>query len=176
MDEYLDWHYTHTRKGVSFFFMKYLAERLGMVASESRLEEGRLQYQNALHHLESNQLRRSTFIAGRDISIADLACYAELGPLQFDDEFGPLIASMPGVRKWMAAMRAQPWHDEVMVEVKGVVCARQALRPPPPPPSGPSANGSPGAAAASNGSIATGSGSGPGLALNLATAPPAQRS
>jgi glutathione S-transferase len=121
VDEYLDWHHTHTRQGVPFFFHKYIATRSGVTPNAERRENGKNNYLSTLDYLETVLLARNTFIAGNQLSLADLSAYMELGPLQWDDEFKDVIASKPKVSAWIAGIVAQPWHEEVMALVKTIV-------------------------------------------------------
>jgi glutathione S-transferase len=121
VDEYLDWHHTHTRKGVPFFFHKYMAKHFGMTPDTLRRSEGRAHYEAAANFVENVFLARGAWIAGDAISIADLSCYAELGPLQWDDELGPVLDALPRLTRWLRAMGSQPWHEEVMADVAAIV-------------------------------------------------------
>jgi glutathione S-transferase len=121
VDEYLDWHHTHTRRGVPLFFHKYMARRFGMAPDTLRRAEGRAQYEASARFIDEVFLSRGAWIAGAQLSIADLSAYAELGPMQWDDELGPVLDSLPRMQSWLRAMRNLPWHDEVMRDVMLVV-------------------------------------------------------
>lgn len=121
VDEYLDWHHSHTRRGVPYFFHKYMAVKFNMTPDTLRRAEGRAMYESAARHIESCFLSRSRWVGGEQISIADLSCYAELGPMQYDDELGPMLDELPQLSAWLRRMSAQPWHDEVMSEVAKLV-------------------------------------------------------
>lgn len=122
VDEQLDWHHAHSRKGVPYFFHRYIVAPIfgGKPDRDAQLI-GREAYLHALAFLNTHQLAKRAFLAADHITIADLACYAELGPLQWDDDLGPRIGAMPNVARWMKAVREQPWHDAVHGEVASLV-------------------------------------------------------
>lgn len=122
VDEYLDWHHTHSRKGVPYFFHKYIIAKFFDGAPDRlRMDEGKKAYLSALRHLDAHNLARTAFVAADFITIADLACYAEVGPMQWDKELRDQIRVLPNVSRWMSVMRLQPWHDDVHGSVRRVV-------------------------------------------------------
>ncbi|KAG8466036.1 hypothetical protein KFE25_005606 [Diacronema lutheri] len=122
VDEQLDWHHAHSRKGVPYFFHRYIvAPFFGGKPDREAEAIGKEAYLQALAFLNRHQLAKRRFLAADHITIADLACYAELGPMYWDDDLGPRIKALPNVVAWMARIRAEPWHDDVHGEVIGLV-------------------------------------------------------
>lgn len=80
------------------------------MANPNRLSEGQVLVGQVVDLIERQYLNGCDFIAATDhVSIADLACYEELGQLKtaglmnFDDR--------PNVIRWMARMQTLPHHD-----------------------------------------------------------------
>eukprot|EP00008_Paramoeba_atlantica_P004194 CAMPEP_0201478600 /NCGR_PEP_ID=MMETSP0151_2-20130828/3391_1 /ASSEMBLY_ACC=CAM_ASM_000257 /TAXON_ID=200890 /ORGANISM="Paramoeba atlantica, Strain 621/1 / CCAP 1560/9" /LENGTH=226 /DNA_ID=CAMNT_0047859715 /DNA_START=118 /DNA_END=798 /DNA_ORIENTATION=- len=118
VDEYLDWHHTHTRKGVPFFFHKYVASKFGMEPNLERQNEGLEQYQSAIKFIEKSFLSSSPFLNGFDSpTIADLSAYAELGPLRKEEGLQETLKESPKVEAWLKRISELTWHDEVMKTV-----------------------------------------------------------
>jgi glutathione S-transferase len=122
VDEQLDWHHAHARKGVPYFFHRYIVGPFfnGKPDRDAQLL-GKEAYLQALIFLNKHQLARRKFLAADYMTIADLVCYAELGPMHADDQLGPRIQVLPNVVRWMAAMRAESWHDSVHADVHALV-------------------------------------------------------
>lgn len=129
-DEYLAWHHSNTRKGVPFFFHKHACRAFGMEPDRARQAAGREAYEAAAVKMNSHFLAQAAaegpFMGGGAPSLADLAAYAELGPLQWDDELGPFLFNLERVGAWLRAMRAQRWHAEVMAPTRGLMRVRRS--------------------------------------------------
>jgi glutathione S-transferase len=122
VDEQLDWHHAHSRKGVPYFFHRYVVlPFFGGKPDRAAEAAGKDAYVRALEFLNANQLAKRPFLAAEHITIADLACYAELGPMRFDADLGPRVGALPNVLAWMERIAALPWHDAVHGEVNALV-------------------------------------------------------
>lgn len=122
VDEQLDWHHAHSRKGVPFFFHRYvILPFFGGKPDRAAEAVGREAYVRALEFLNAHQLAKRPFVAAEHITIADLVSYAELGPMRFDADLGPRVRALPNVRAWMERMAKQPWHEAVHGEVHALV-------------------------------------------------------
>ena len=98
VDEYLDWHQANTRR-ITFFMLSMMASLFPkghFVYYDS--DEERKGFMFSLKMIEKYWLNNKKFIAGDDISIADLTAYCELIGLKminFD------FSAYPNIKKWM---------------------------------------------------------------------------
>jgi glutathione S-transferase len=72
--------------------------------------------EEALRTLDTHYLSNNTpYLAGKDLTLADLACYSELGQLlpQFHNLWD--FSSTPNLQTWLARMAQVPHHDDVML-------------------------------------------------------------
>eukprot|EP00164_Ancoracysta_twista_P001182 GFYU01001553.1.p1 GENE.GFYU01001553.1~~GFYU01001553.1.p1 ORF type:complete len:227 (-),score=79.83 GFYU01001553.1:130-810(-) len=121
VDQYLDWHHTNTRKGVLFFFHRYAAKAVfGIEPVESRKKEGLDMYTKVIKFINDNNLAKNDFVAGPQMTVADLQLYAEIGQVQWSSDITPLLDANPKVKKWVATMNSQPWEGTVMAFVKSI--------------------------------------------------------
>lgn len=78
IDRYLDWHHSYLRQGAStVVFYTLFAPRLG-ISKHVDLNEARKLLEFSLKSIDSIFLENSKFIAGDEISIADISCACEI--------------------------------------------------------------------------------------------------
>eukprot|EP01015_Nassula_variabilis_P023892 TRINITY_DN450_c0_g3_i2.p1 TRINITY_DN450_c0_g3~~TRINITY_DN450_c0_g3_i2.p1 ORF type:complete len:246 (-),score=52.82 TRINITY_DN450_c0_g3_i2:99-836(-) len=82
IDNYLDWHHQNTRLGSSIVFAKVFAEALGVEVTFD-VEAQERNFHKSMKILEEYWIRDKQFIAGEQISIADLSLTCELIQLLF---------------------------------------------------------------------------------------------
>jgi len=117
IDQYLDWHHTNLRIYASGFFrLKYLGPRMGgSEPAPERVEKARKDLNSQLKVLDTIFLGKNSFIAGSEISIADLSAFCELRQLELadvkwdGDEY-------PRLKEWAERMRKVP-HQKTVHEV-----------------------------------------------------------
>ena len=98
VDAYLDWHHWFLRQGAGGFIFKTLfAPKVGMIFSESDIENSRLLLDKSLKTIETVFLTDSKYICGNEITIADLSCFWELTQLGFIEED---LTKYPNLNKW----------------------------------------------------------------------------
>ncbi len=121
VDWYLHYHHRNVRDA-----------SLGLVAPKIRKDlqipeamqnAARATVTRALEALDTGWLADSAFLCGDAVTIADLACYAELGQLQaeFTNVFD--FTPFPNVSAWLARMHDVPAHDDVhtvLAELGGI--------------------------------------------------------
>jgi len=116
VDEYLEWQHMNTRLHCSgYFWLKYLLPTMmGKVASESRLAEAKKQMDQTLDFLSSVWLNPSKqkFIAGNEISVADLLAICELEQTRLAG-VDP-CEGRPNIKLWMDLVKqeTQPHYDD----------------------------------------------------------------
>lgn len=113
VDWYLHYHHRSIREA-----------SLGLVAPKVRKDlnipeavqnAARASVERALQVLETGWLADRPFLAGEQVTIADMACYAELGQLQSEFTNVYDFAAFPKVSRWLAAMHDVPGHDDVHI-------------------------------------------------------------
>jgi glutathione S-transferase len=111
VDEVLENHSCRGRQGSPWYYYKYVATTKNEAAATEAIAHCR----RNLLALEE-RLSRQNFVAGDQMSIADLACYTELGALRLSSIFESYMAEhkLLNVVRWCKAMAAQPWHDKVV--------------------------------------------------------------
>lgn len=113
VDRYLDWHHFGIRKPMaSYFVTNWLKPILGNQADPKEVEESKDNVQNALNDLEKIWLSQTPYLAGQDVSIADLLCVNEitnaaLGGLDMNQSAGPKTL------KWFNTMKDLPHFNDV---------------------------------------------------------------
>lgn len=79
VDEYLDWHHNGLRLGAGgYIFRKYISPFTGKPAPKEAIQESLELFKRALGLMERCWLKENPYIAGKEISIADLSAACEL--------------------------------------------------------------------------------------------------
>ena len=83
--------------------------------SQARQRESLATVKRALDALEAGWLMNTRYIAGDNVTIADLAAYVEIGQLQprFTNLFD--FAPYPNIRRWLTDMQQVDGHDETHI-------------------------------------------------------------
>jgi glutathione S-transferase len=111
IDSYLHLHHRNLREA-----------SIGIVAPKVRkdlnftkeiLIRYRFTVDKALQSLEGGWLKKSRYLAGDDLTIADMSAYAEIGQLQskFTNTYD--FEPFPNIRRWLEDMGRVDYHDEV---------------------------------------------------------------
>ncbi|KAK9819158.1 hypothetical protein WJX81_008461 [Elliptochloris bilobata] len=135
-----DWHHTSIRRGVtSQVYNRVLAPMAGLPASDREAKQGVGMLAAALKAMESFWLEGSAFVAGHEVSIADLLIITELEMLRLlaASPQGPSaeeqLAPFPALRAWMERVpeRVGRRHYTQVNAIldKVVVNARRRLQP-----------------------------------------------
>ncbi len=113
VDWYLHYHHRNVRDASVGLVAPRIRKDLDIPTAVQ--QAARATVTRALQALDSGWLAHSRFIAGNDVTIADLGAYVELGQLraQFTNlyDFSPF----PNVQRWLDDMTAVPGHDDVHV-------------------------------------------------------------
>jgi glutathione S-transferase len=112
VDWYLHLHHRNVREASGLVAPKI---RKDLNFPEAVIQSSMRNISNALHMLNDYRLVDGGFVAGDQITIADLAAYVEIGQLQpqFTNVFD--FAPFPNVVRWLNDMAAVAFHDEVHV-------------------------------------------------------------
>ena len=110
IDQYLHWHHRNTREITIRLFAPVMRPDLKIPASV--VAEGRKVVQGVMVSIERFLAATGAFLCGPQPTLADIACYCEVGQCAAD--FCALwdFAEMPNIRRWMAAMRQFAGHDQ----------------------------------------------------------------
>ena len=112
VDQYLHWHHRNTREITIRLFAPVMRPDLkipaDMVAQGAKVVHG------VMSSIEGFLGATGAFLCGPAVTIADLACYTEVG--QCTDDFCALWPlgedKYPNICRWIAAMRQYAAHDE----------------------------------------------------------------
>ena len=89
---------------------------LGLVCfHRGELAAAKANVERALQALETGWLAERRFLTGDAVTIADMACYVELGQLQKEFTNVYDFGGVPNVSRWLADMHDVPGHDDVHV-------------------------------------------------------------
>ena len=110
VDWYLNFHHRNIRDASSGMVAPKIRKDLDI--PDSVQDRAKRIFTAGLTTLEERPLANGRFIAGDQLTIADLSAYGEIGQLQpqftkvfeFDD--------FPNVQRWLADMQQAPFHDE----------------------------------------------------------------
>ena len=109
IDQYLHYHHRNVREASTGLVAPRIRKDLDIPeviqASAARSLSG------ALHMLESYPLAEGAYIVGDQLTLADIAAYAEIGQLQpcFTNLFD--FSAYPRVQQWLDRMQAVEYHD-----------------------------------------------------------------
>ncbi|MEM1435836.1 MAG: glutathione S-transferase family protein [Pseudomonadota bacterium] len=111
VDGYLHYHHRNLRDASVGLVAPKIRKDLDIPAAVQEAAQRTLQ--QALKTLDSGWLNNHAFLAGPDVTIADLGAYVEIGQLQ--SQFTNLMdfTPFPNVSRWLTAMQAVPGHDTV---------------------------------------------------------------
>ncbi|KAK9803717.1 hypothetical protein WJX73_005579 [Symbiochloris irregularis] len=119
----MDWHHSNTRQGcMLLIWNQVIAPANGQPYSESLIKRATFVLEQSLQALERYWLADTTFVAGDDISIADLLICTELVMLRMLDGAQDEVRDMeawlkpyPKVRTWMFGVHdsTEPYWSEV---------------------------------------------------------------
>ncbi|GLV32972.1 Glutathione S transferase T3 [Carabus blaptoides fortunei] len=114
VDEYLAWQHHNTRFLCNFYFQrKYLTPiRTGVPMKEEHIQDSEDRLVGCLEKIENMWLDKQKFLAGDDITVADILAACELEQTRiagFDPRDG-----FPKIRSWLDAVRDRlnPHYDE----------------------------------------------------------------
>jgi len=110
VDWYLNYHHRNVRDASTGLVAPKIRKDLDI--PDSVQDRAKRIFTAGLTTLEERPLANGRFIAGDQLTIADLSAYGEIGQLQpqftkvfeFDD--------FPNVQRWLADMQQAPFHDE----------------------------------------------------------------
>ena len=88
-------------------FNRLVAPRIGMAVDEHAIAEGVPHAQIAVAAIATLQAENH-FLAGPNLSLADIAVIPHLDALQKTPEGAPILAAHPTLITWLEAMRARP--------------------------------------------------------------------
>ncbi|XP_065919350.1 uncharacterized protein [Dysidea avara] len=113
VDEYLDWHHTNTRAGAAMYFANQMIPRFtGGEIDMSKVEEAWKKLHKSIKLIEGHFLANTNYLAGDEISIADVQAVCEFTQLWMPDykvyEAGSRIDTWTNDCK----ERLQPYFDE----------------------------------------------------------------
>ncbi|MEM9176980.1 MAG: glutathione S-transferase family protein [Myxococcota bacterium] len=111
VDWYLHFHHRNVRDASLGLVAPKIRKDLDI--PEAMQDAARATVTRALGALETGWLADRPFLCGDAVTIADLACYAELGQLQagFTNVYD--FAPFPNVSAWLARMHDVPAHDDI---------------------------------------------------------------
>ena len=111
VDWYLHWHHQNIRPMTKAVFVK--AARPDIAPSEDVQKTSLTVFNKAVAMLDEHILSASKYLVSDEFTVADLACYCELG--QFGPDYGNVydFSRFPNVARWMTDMKDVPFHDEM---------------------------------------------------------------
>ncbi|KAF7641932.1 hypothetical protein LDENG_00268160 [Lucifuga dentata] len=106
VDEYTAWHHTHTRLHAAkvFILEVLLPAQSGSQVDQVRLNRALSDLDQTLDKLESMFLRRSSFLCGDDVSVADLLAVCEL--MQPIGGGRDVLKDRPLLQRWRSCVQA----------------------------------------------------------------------
>jgi glutathione S-transferase len=107
VEEALDWHLANTARGRDF-----LAPKFGATVTQAAQDEGKRWYDLSLSRLDGI-LAGQAFLAGADLTIADIVVFVEVALLP-----SAATEGLPNLVRWLQAMTA---YDSVVTEAKQVM-------------------------------------------------------
>mmetsp|Transcript_10143 Transcript_10143/g.19525 ORF Transcript_10143/g.19525 Transcript_10143/m.19525 type:complete len:271 (+) Transcript_10143:50-862(+) len=107
IDSYMHWHHLGTRR------LSSLVAPFVLPGSKYQLrEKDQVQAQKVLQELEQGWLNPSEpFIAGENVSIADLLCYEDIVQTTLTELVS--LEDFPSIRAWTQRMEGLPFHNQV---------------------------------------------------------------
>lgn len=109
LDSYLDWHHTNLRKCHTFVWSSFIAPRVGISVQSEVIPQAEKEMKAAIHGLDTFWLENTKFLAGEEVSIADLSAACELEQLSvINYDFSPF----PHVSRWLKDMESLPEFNE----------------------------------------------------------------
>jgi len=115
VEEFLHWDHFNTRGACALLFQQLL---IIPVATKKKTDPGKVEFQRdqvrkVVGYLESYFLKDTAYVAGDEISLADIFASCELMQLYSAHEEG-LYESSPKVKAWMERVRKEtnPYFDE----------------------------------------------------------------
>jgi glutathione S-transferase len=113
VDWYLHFHHRNIRDASVALVAPRIRKDLDI--SQARQRESLATVKRALDALEAGWLMNTRYIAGDNVTIADLAAYVEIGQLQprFTNLFD--FAPYPNIRRWLTDMQQVDGHDETHI-------------------------------------------------------------
>jgi len=113
VDWYLHYHHRNVREASLGLVAPKIRKDLNI--PEAAQQAARATLTRALDALEAGWLQHSRFLAGEEMTIADMAAYVEIGQLQpcFTNVYD--FAAYANVQRWLDDMRAVDSHDDVHV-------------------------------------------------------------
>ena len=118
VDQYLDWHHSSIRISTPWFLQQYV---VGKPATDPQIVEIKGKLVNSLTILDSIILKENKFLAGNEISIADIQLLCEL--VEFWAVNKILYEGFPNIEKWVKVCTEllNPYfdkHNEVILKLK----------------------------------------------------------
>ena len=113
VDWYLHYHHRSVRDASGALVAPKVRKDLKF--PEVMLAAARANVDRALQALDTGWLAERRFLTGDRVSIADMACYVELGQLQAEFTNVHDFSDVPNVSRWLADMHDVPGHDDVHV-------------------------------------------------------------
>ena len=126
VNTYISWHASNLRAGAAVFFYTYFAEcAFGKGDYSAQIIKGRGILSESMDTIEGHFLKTTEYVAGNEVSYADLCCYHEFvshnaGKLISDEEY----AKYPKISAWLAKMDALEHSDAVSEGIKGIAKMR----------------------------------------------------
>ncbi len=115
IDRWLDYVSMHVDDGINrIMFNKFVAPKVGVNPSERSVKEGVFMVEAALPVIEL-QLENHPFIAGEEMTIADIGLLSTLDPLEIlDIDITPYQA----LRKWQEHMKKNDFYSKTHISYK----------------------------------------------------------
>jgi len=110
VNQYLDWHHSNTRTMAYYTFNKIVAPRVGLKSDPSVISKQEKEIEKSLIGLNNVFLKKTDFISGNQVSLADISAYCEvvgLSLVKYD------YSKHSNIIKWMGRMQQLPHYKEV---------------------------------------------------------------
>ncbi|XP_037030138.1 glutathione S-transferase theta-1-like [Bradysia coprophila] len=128
VDEYLEWQHMNTRMSLSKYVWStwLLRSMTGKTVSEAKINEARKQMEATLDLFTKLWLNDSQFIAGDEITLADLVAATEieqLGPTNYN-----AFEGRPQLKKWIELVKSKtnPHYDDAHKMIYKVAALNKA--------------------------------------------------
>jgi len=110
VDQYLDWHHSNTRKAANFIFSSILGPQMGLKPNPNYIKLAQKECEQALDDIESVWLKDSPYLAGNEVTLADISAVCELKQLMIAKYN---FETRPKLFAWMKKMESVPGYKEV---------------------------------------------------------------
>lgn len=113
VNSFMHWHHRDGARQLAKLQVSKIRPDLGYITTDKDMEQAH----QVLQALEEGWLRNDDFVAGPDLTIADMMAYEELVQVTMMGLL-PQVTEYPRVQAWMDRMTQVPYHDEAHLSLQ----------------------------------------------------------